>query len=79
MVLEEALEGEDNVGGEGEGGLALELTLRQLSLQLRVPDKDRRLQAMHFIHHTFRKNNRKIKILNSKKDRNMSYKITKGA
>jgi hypothetical protein len=40
VVLEEALEGEDNVGGEGEGGLALELTLRQLSLQLRGPDKE---------------------------------------
>jgi hypothetical protein len=37
VVLEKALEGEDDVGGEGEGGLALQLALHQLSLQLRVP------------------------------------------
>jgi hypothetical protein len=36
VVLEKALEGEDDVGGEREGGLALQLALHQLSLQLRV-------------------------------------------
>ena len=40
MVLEEPLEGNNDVGGEGEGGLGLQTALDQLLLERRIPNKN---------------------------------------
>ena len=40
MVLEEPLEGDNDVGGEREGGLGLQTALHQLLLERRVPNRN---------------------------------------